>query len=570
MANNKDLRSLVEANKELEAEVTLLEAQQRHEDLNQRLAVLKGKGGKPDSSGSVVVKDIVAGRDAIITIAGSSAGIVVGAFMLAALVGTYIHPSPGAGISAVGAFLLSGVLTLAIIHRSGIGQAVSGGLGAFLLVNGSGVVGALAVALSSAAAAWGGAVVADRLIVPDPDIEYLDILVIPDGPVRESAKRENERRKRAAGLKDVCPGGSEPKGSTCVAIVCGEGLELKGKECDVKKCPDGLELRNGTCTQIACPEGQRLNARGCEMIVCPKGQELRGSACEIKSCPKGQEMKGDTCEVIVCSESQELTADGCKEIRCPGSQQLKDGKCLGEPQATLCPRGMAFIAGTGPEGFVNNDEWAGGGVLQIVSDFCFDITEVTVAAYSKCVGNDKCEPALKTTHKNQGVDLGYDVEDAKCNANRSDRQRHPVNCVDLAQANAFCRAAGKRLPTEWEWEWAARGRDEARPFPWGKDALSCSRLVFSDGGCSDGTMPVGSKPDGNSRDKIKDLAGNVEEWTSSSYNVRTSITRGGGFWTHSSKGFGTADRTDVRPDNRLVELGFRCASKPFARPVLLP
>ncbi|MCC7262886.1 MAG: SUMF1/EgtB/PvdO family nonheme iron enzyme [Candidatus Latescibacteria bacterium] len=135
-----------------------------------------------------------------------------------------------------------------------------------------------------------------------------------------------------------------------------------------------------------------------------------------------------------------------------------------------------------------------------LSLFWLDKTEVTTAAYQACVAAGACAPAGQT---------------AGCNAPLADRAEHPINCVDWARAEAYCRWAGKRLPTEAEWEKAARGDDQRR-YPWG-DArpdgtyLNYNNLVGS-------TEPVGSHPAGASPYGVLDLAGNVFEWTNDYYS----------------------------------------------------
>ena len=81
---------------------------------------------------------------------------------------------------------------------------------------------------------------------------------------------------------------------------------------------------------------------------------------------------------------------------------------------------------------------------------------------------------------------------------------HPVAGVSAHEAEAFCRWAGARLPTEFEWEHAARG-------------LVVTPESGNLGGIAQGTMPPGRFPGGRSIDGVDDLLGNVWEWTASTF-----------------------------------------------------
>ena len=197
-----------------------------------------------------------------------------------------------------------------------------------------------------------------------------------------------------------------------------------------------------------------------------------------------------------------------------------------------------------------------------LSGFGIGKTEVTVGQYRACVRAGTC-----SAPKSGG----------NCNWKKSGRAQHPINCVDHGQATAFCRWAGARLPTEAEWEYAARSGGKGRKYPWGDEKASCARAVMDDGGKGCGsrhTLPVCSKPAGNSAQGACDLAGNVWEWVSDWYGPYPSsaqrnppgpssgsyrVVRGGS-WFSASPSLLRARRRDWNPPAvRYDDLGFRCA-----------
>lgn len=208
-----------------------------------------------------------------------------------------------------------------------------------------------------------------------------------------------------------------------------------------------------------------------------------------------------------------------------------------------------------------------------VAPFLLDATEVTVSDYAACVRAGRCTPA-GTSVRWEGISAGERARwSAACNADRADRADHPVNCVDWAQAEAFCAFAGKRLPTEAEWEWAARGDAAATRYPWGEDAPA-DRACWSGagngaGGARSETCPVATHPRGATPGGLQDLAGDVWEWTSSEDRVATDSRGRGGTPARVARGGGFADAAPERltagvraldlPTARAADLGFRCA-----------
>lgn len=156
--------------------------------------------------------------------------------------------------------------------------------------------------------------------------------------------------------------------------------------------------------------------------------------------------------------------------------------------------------------------------LATAPPFSIDITEVTVDAYRRCVEDAACAVPDKKPRE-----LG----DPPCNWYERDRGNHPINCVSWYQADAYCKWAGKQLPTEEMWELAARGKT-ARMFPWGPGVPGArwgaprdihERLQGTcrteDRSSDHDTIPVGCAPLGATPEGVLDLAANVMEWTAS-------------------------------------------------------
>jgi formylglycine-generating enzyme len=216
-----------------------------------------------------------------------------------------------------------------------------------------------------------------------------------------------------------------------------------------------------------------------------------------------------------------------------------------------CPPGMVFVPG---------GTFLQGSDARTVAPFCLDRTEVTVGAYGTCAATGTCAPAWKTCVYPPWTDAQLKECATLCNGARADRLDHPINCVDQTQAIAYCKSLGKHLPSHAEWEWAARGAALGRTFPWGDDEPT-TQLCWSGGSIRTSTCAVGQFPAGGTPQGVLDLAGNVQEWTASTWpgSDTLQITKGGTFAGTTSSAFFVAKVNADPASNRHNALGFRCA-----------
>jgi len=128
----------------------------------------------------------------------------------------------------------------------------------------------------------------------------------------------------------------------------------------------------------------------------------------------------------------------------------------------------------------------------------------------------------------------------------------------------------RRLPTVPGWETRAYGRD-GRIYPWGY-SWDQTRANTSDGG-PNSTTPVGSYPRGVSPFGVHDLAGNVLEWTSTTFHaypyqrdddredlsIQTGKVLRGGSWMYSPRYARIACRTSAPPAEVDDSIGARLA-----------
>jgi formylglycine-generating enzyme required for sulfatase activity len=218
------------------------------------------------------------------------------------------------------------------------------------------------------------------------------------------------------------------------------------------------------------------------------------------------------------------------------------------------PAGQFVMGHGGPDNPVHN---------VTLSDYWIQAGKVTNRMFRFCEGVGQCtQPSLRD---NPGYTDPY-------------RSNEPVVGVDYAQAEAYCKFIGGRLPTEAEYEKAASWdalHNAQRIYPWGDAKPSCDLLNGNN--CVGKPTDVTLYQQGQSPYFVLDMSGNVFEWVADWYkpdyylsselqdplgpNSGTNRSVRSSAFDSGNNQAASANRFYSRPGDHRDNLGFRCVTE---------
>lgn len=301
--------------------------------------------------------------------------------------------------------------------------------------------------------------------------------------------------------------------------------------------------------------------------------------------------------------------------RNPAEVPASDGNGSHPIEQAKIPAGTFAMGDAFAEGYAADGEAPVHDVT--VSSFSIDVTTVTNAAFAAFVRETGYRTESETFgysavfhHQfrgDEGDELGHVAEapwwlgiagadwrhPGGRHTNIDGLDDHPVVHVSWNDAQAYCRWAGRRLPTEAEWEYASRGGLAGARFPWGDelgaddatdDGWQCNiwqgdfpRLNAARDGW-ESTAPVRTfMPNGYG---LWQTVGNVWEWCADDFDpayyrrspaldptgpdgAPAKVMRGGSFLCHASYcyRYRNAARSSNTPDSATCNMGFRTVAR---------
>ena len=265
------------------------------------------------------------------------------------------------------------------------------------------------------------------------------------------------------------------------------------------------------------------------------------------------------------------------------------------PEDVEVPGGTYLLGATKDIPFVfDNEKWAHPVEVKPFQIACTAVTNAQYAAFVEDGGYQRRDWWSEAGEQwRQEVQAEHPVYWSRESPNRWLRRHFqeslpledhlPVIHINCFEAEAYCRWAGRRLPTEAEWEMAASTefepdgtpRENKRKFPWGDEPAGSAQanLNWKALGC----VKAGALAAGESAVGCRQMIGNVWEWTASDFlpypgfvvdpykeysepwfGTRRALR--GGCWVTRSRLIRNTWRNYYTPDRRDVWAGFRtCA-----------
>ena len=208
----------------------------------------------------------------------------------------------------------------------------------------------------------------------------------------------------------------------------------------------------------------------------------------------------------------------------------------------------------------------------------YEVTNLQFANFLNAYGNDEVKEG-EFSGKKMIYDSPYGMKQIESGNRYWTVQKgyefHPVTNVTWFGAYEFCRYYNYKLPSEAEWEYAARELGKKIKYGNGRQVAENNEINFSSGEStkSMGTTHVASFAPNSL--ELFDLSGNVWEWCQDWYNSDSySNTRRdnpvgptfgnykvirGGSWYNNSEGIRTTERSFIKPDRDMPDIGFRVA-----------